>query len=142
MDENMRPSKIHGASEELVVPLAEEKTRVEKRITSGRVRIRTVVDEIEENANATLKGESVEIIRVPVDRQVNEIPEIRTENGVTIVPIVEEVLLVETRLVLKEELHIHRHATTQAVEVPVTLQKQRAIVERVAEATHTTESKE
>jgi hypothetical protein len=51
---------------------------------------------------------------------------------VTIVPVLEEVLFVEKRLVLKEELHIRRQATTETVEVPVTLRKQRAIVERVA----------
>jgi len=32
---------------------------------------------------------------------------------------------------LKEELHIHRRVTQQTVEVPITLRKQRAIVERV-----------
>jgi hypothetical protein len=32
--------------------------------------------------------------------------------------------------VLKEELHIRRRIATETVEVPVTLRKQRAIVER------------
>ena len=40
--------------------------------------------------------------------------------------------MVEKRLVLKEELHIRRRIDTEAVEVPVTLRKQRAIVEREA----------
>ena len=58
-------------------------------------------------------------------------PQIRTEGDVTIVPVLEEVLVVEKRLVLKEELHIRRRIITETVEVPVTLHKQRAIVERV-----------
>ena len=49
----------------------------------------------------------------------------------TIVPVLEEVLVVETQLVLKEELHIRRQRTTEAVEVPVQLRKQRAMVERL-----------
>ena len=43
-----------------------------------------------------------------------------------------EVLEVEKRLVLKEELHIRRRVETETAEVPVTLRKQRAIVERLA----------
>jgi hypothetical protein len=35
-------------------------------------------------------------------------------------------------LVVKEELHIRRRVGTEAVEVPVTRRKQRAIVERIA----------
>jgi stress response protein YsnF len=41
-------------------------------------------------------------------------------------------LVVEKRLVLKEELHIRRKLETQPVAVPVTLRKQRAEVERLA----------
>jgi stress response protein YsnF len=41
-------------------------------------------------------------------RIVETAPEIRTEGDVTILPVVEEVLVVEKRLVLKEELHIRR----------------------------------
>ena len=62
-------------------------------------------------------------------------------NGdLTIVPVVEEVLVVEKRLVLKEELHIRRTSQTELVEVPVTLRKQRAVVER--QAPHTSPSEE
>jgi stress response protein YsnF len=39
--------------------------------------------------------------------------------------------VVEKRLVLKEELHIRRSVTLENVEVPVTLRKQRAVIERL-----------
>ena len=68
--------------------------------------------------------------RVPIDRRVEQVPEIRTENGVTIVPIVEERLVIEKQLFLKEELHIRRDVKTETVEVPVTLRSERAMVER------------
>jgi stress response protein YsnF len=63
---------------------------------------------------------------------VESAPEIRTEGDVTIVPVLEEVVVVEKRLVLKEELHIRRSVKTETVEVPITLRKQRAVVERLA----------
>jgi uncharacterized protein (TIGR02271 family) len=115
-----------------VIPLAEETATVGKRqVVTGRVRMQTVTDTVEELAHADLQQETVEVTRVPIDRIVETTPEVRTEGELTIVPVVEEVLVVEKRLVLKEELHIRRRATTEAVEVPVTLRKQRAVVERI-----------
>ena len=120
-------------SEEFVVPILEDEAHVEKRrVTTGKVRIRSMVEDIEEIAAATLEEETVDITRVPVDRVVAEVPAVRTEDGVTIVPILEEVLFVEKRLVLKEELHIRRRISSETVEVPVVLRKERAVVERVA----------
>ena len=115
-----------------VIPLVEEELRVGKReVSRGTVRVRTVVDTVEELARATLEGEKVDVTRVPVDKVVDTPPAVRTENDVTIVPILEEVMVVEKRLVLKEELHIRRRTETETVEFPVTLRKQRAVVERV-----------
>ena len=117
--------------EQQVVPIAEETVRVDKRKTnSGKVRVRTEVDSVEQVVRETLTGETVEVTRVPVDQRISQIPEIRTENGVTIFPIVEERLVVEKQLFLKEELHIRRNITTEIVEVPVTLRSERAVVER------------
>ena len=115
------------------IPLVEEELRLDKRdVVTGKVRVRTVVDVVEELAQASLQEETVEVTRVPIDRMVDEAPAVRTEDGVTIVPVVEEVLVVEKRLVLKEELHIRRQVRTEQVEVPVQLRKQRAIVDRLA----------
>ncbi|MEZ0171107.1 YsnF/AvaK domain-containing protein [Microvirga sp. TS319] len=114
-----------------VIPLAEETVSVGKRqVVTGRVRVRTVTDTVEELAHAGVQRETVEVTRVPVDRMVDTVPGIRTEGDVTIVPVVEEVLVVEKRLVLKEELHIRRQISTEEVEVPVSRRKQRAVVAR------------
>jgi uncharacterized protein (TIGR02271 family) len=113
--------------------LVEEALRVDKReVTSGRVRIETVTDTVEELARATLDEETVEVTRVPIGREVSAAPAVRTEDGVVIVPVMEEIVIVEKRLVLKEELHIRRQVTQENVEVPVTLRKQRAVVERLS----------
>jgi uncharacterized protein (TIGR02271 family) len=131
LDESLRTG-AHTVSEE-VIPLVEETASIGKReVVTGRVRVQTVTDTIEELARADVQRESVEVTRVPIDRMVETAPEIRTEGDVTILPVVEEVLVVEKRLVLKEELHIRRRVGSEAIEVPVTLRKQRAIVERLA----------
>ena len=116
---------------EEVIPLVEETATVGKReVVTGRVRVQTVTDTIEELARADLQRETVEVTRVPIDRMIETAPEVRTQGDVTILPVVEEVLVVEKRLVLKEELHIRRRVETETVEVPVSLRKQRAVVER------------
>jgi stress response protein YsnF len=116
----------------LVVPLAEEEAHVLKRsVSKGKVQVRTVVETFDEIAAETLGTEDVEVVRVPVGRVVTEAPDIRTDGEVTIVPVLEEIMIVEKQLVLREELHIRRHVTTEAVEIPITLRKQRAVVQRL-----------
>ena len=115
-----------------VTPLIEEELHLEKRSSvTGKVRVRTETEAVEEIARATLDGENVEVTRVPVGREVGTAPAVRTEGDVVIVPVLEEILVVEKRLVLKEELHIRRQATQETVAVPVTLRKQRGVVERL-----------
>jgi len=121
------------AAETEVIPLTEEMLHIDKReVATGRVRVSTTTDVVEEFAQASLERETVEVTRIPINRVVDQAPEVRTEDGVTIVPILEEVLVVEKRLVLKEELHVRKATTTDNLEVPVQLRKQRASVERTA----------
>jgi stress response protein YsnF len=49
---------------------------------------------------------------------------------VIIIPVLEEVLVVERRLVLKREIRIQKRPTSEIVEIPVSLRKQRAKVQR------------
>jgi stress response protein YsnF len=92
------------------------------------VTVRTTTEISEEVARATLEGETVEVTRVPVNREIDVAPSIRTEGDVTIIPVVEEVVVVEKRLVLKEEIHLRRTVTREDIAVPVKLRKQRATV--------------
>ncbi|MBV9079352.1 MAG: YsnF/AvaK domain-containing protein [Methylobacteriaceae bacterium] len=115
------------------VPVLEEEVAVEKRSrVTGRVRIRSVVDEIPDVARAALDEERVEVTRVPIGREVTERPVVREEGDVLVIPLVEEVLVVEKKLVLREELHVRRLVTTETVEVPVTRRRERGVVERVS----------
>ena len=110
--------------------IVEEELRVEKRqVATGRVTVRTTTEVSDEVARATLEGETVEVTRVPINREIDAAPSIRTEGDVTIIPVVEEVVLIEKRLVLKEEIHLRRTVTREDVAFPVKLRKQRATVE-------------
>ena len=129
LDDALRSNPQAGAEE--VIPIVEEIATVAKqKVVTGRVRVRTLTETVEELARAEVQREDVDVTRVPIDKVVESAPQIRTEGDVTIIPVVEEVLVVEKRLLLKEEVHIRRRIATETVEVPVALRKQRAIVER------------
>ena len=115
------------------VTLAEETLRVEKRsVSTGRVSVRTETQTEEVLVEEDLAGLKVEVTRVPIDREVETAPEVLQDGDLTVVPVVEEVLVVEKRLFLKEEVHIRRVSTTRRVEVPIALRKQTAHVEQDA----------
>jgi stress response protein YsnF len=113
------------------IPLTEEELRLEKRsVVTGRVRVKTVVDNFEQIVKESLKTERLETTRVEIGKEIDTVPSVRTEGDTTVIPVVEEVLIVEKRLFLKEEVHVRRVISTDQVEAPVTLRKQRAVVER------------
>ena len=119
------------------LPLAEEKAAVSVReAVTGRVRVSTKTETFAEVVRQELRGMRAEVVRVPVNRTLEPgetPPEPRTEGEVMIIPIFEEVVVVEKRLVLKEELHISQQVTTETVEVPVELRRQQASIERLPE---------
>ena len=115
-----------------VISLAEEQLSVEKRqVVTGKVRVRTETEEIEETVRLDLAQEHVEVTRVRLDRVVESAPPIRTDGDVTIIPVLEERLVVEKRLVLVEEIHVSRRTTTTETNLPVTRRKQHAVIDRL-----------
>jgi uncharacterized protein (TIGR02271 family) len=116
----------------LVLPVIEETLVVETRpVETGRVRIRKVVHEREELVDEPLLREEVAIERVPINRVVEGPIPVRSEGDTMIVSVLEEVLVVETRLLLKEELRITRRRTETHRPVPVTVRRADVSIERV-----------
>ena len=116
---------------ETVIPIIEETAVVTKRVVpTSRVRVNTAVEERTELVRADLEQEAVEVERVAVNREVDAVPEVRREDDVLIVPVVEEILVIEKRLILKEELRIHTRRTVERVEKPIVLRRTVASVER------------
>ncbi|MGI8743084.1 MAG: DUF2382 domain-containing protein [Bryobacteraceae bacterium] len=58
--------------------------------------------------------EDCDVERVPVKRMLDQPVEIRQEGDTLIIPLMEEVLVVEKRLMLREELHIKRRREHKA----------------------------
>ena len=120
-----------SAEEVAAIPLVEERLSIAKRqVEAGRVRVHVTVEEREEAVTEQLMRDDLQIERVPRNVRLTEIPHVRLEGNTTIVPVVEEVLVVEKALMLVEEIHICRRSVSEAAEIPVTLRAERARVER------------
>jgi uncharacterized protein (TIGR02271 family) len=118
--------------DDVVIPLAAEELRVEVReVPTGRVVVRTTVDVREEVIDLPLSREEVEVERVAINRVVPEVTPVRQEGDTTIVPVFEEVLVVEKRLLLKEEVRIVRRRTEERRPQRVTVRREEASVERL-----------
>jgi len=94
----------------VAVPVSREEVEVTTRVVdTGRgVRVSKTVTEQPEEVRETLWHETVDVQRVPVDRVVAQAPPSRYEGDVLIVPVLEEILVVEKRYRIREELHITR----------------------------------
>lgn len=119
------------AEEVAAIPLVEERLEVARRqVESGRVKVRVAVDTREEIVPAELRHDSVEIRRVQRNVTVSDLPSVRLEGDTTVIPVVEEQLVVEKRLVLVEEIHVVRRTRTAVEDIAVTLRSERAEIER------------
>ena len=132
----MGTERLDGTDGRAVLPLVEEALRVGKRrVETGRVRVSVTTETEERLVRETLRTERAEVERVPVGRELAEGEEAPTarqeEDGKVVVPVLEEVLVVERRLVLREEIRLRPVAAEEAAEQPVTLRRQRAEVERL-----------
>jgi uncharacterized protein (TIGR02271 family) len=116
---------------EEMIPLAEEQIEVARReIERGRVVVRKHVDTREEIAEAVLHQDELSVERVPLGVPVDVAPPVREEGDVLIVPVLEEQLVIQTRLILKEELRITRHRRSETFREPVRLRAERVEVAR------------
>jgi len=104
----------HGAGnieteQELVIPIVEEQVVVETRpVEMGRVQIQKSVQERVEVVDQPLFEEEVDIERVPVNRPISKAVTPYYDQDTLIIPLVEEVLVVQKQLVLREEIHIKK----------------------------------
>jgi stress response protein YsnF len=118
-------------SERVVLPLQTEAvTTSRNQIAGSVVRVATVTREHEHFVDEELSHEHVEIERVPIGHQVDAIPPVRVEGSTTVLPVMEEVVVIERRLILKEEIRVTRVRSTEHHRERVVLRKQDAVITR------------
>lgn len=123
----------------LKVPVFEEELSVDIRtFDTGRgVRVNKTVTEQPVTVDELLMHEQVDVHRVAIDQVLENgaaLPTARYEGDVLIVPVLEEVLVVEKRMKLKEELHITRTRIEASQAQTVVLKKEHVSIERFDES--------
>ena len=132
-DETM---EIDAVNEGVVIPIVEEQIEIGTRqVETGRVRITKTVRSHEETIDEPILQEQVNVERVAIGRPVNETPGVRYEGDTMIVPVMEEVVVVTTQLVLKEELRITKTQIERRDPQVVTLRSEEIAVEHVSSQT-------
>lgn len=126
------PVKPSDVAPLLVIPVVAEFLRVDKQLVeTGHVLLHKAVHVELQTVEVPLLEEQVNIQRIAVNRYVDEAPPVRHEGETLIVSIVREELVVTKRLLLVEEVHMHKQVHTTHATQTVELRREELTYERV-----------
>jgi uncharacterized protein (TIGR02271 family) len=130
----MNQIKSERGDDTHVIPVLEEVLDVQRRqVDTGGVRISKTVSEREEQVDEPVWREEIHVERITINRVVDgPAPGVRTEGEVMIVPVLEEVLVVQKQLRLTEELRITRRRVAERVSQNVKVRREAVTVELLA----------
>ncbi|RYE28866.1 MAG: DUF2382 domain-containing protein [Sphingobacteriaceae bacterium] len=124
--ENPLPDQEYTQEELSVqkIALIEERLKIDtKLVETGTVQLhKKVVSEVV-TQQVPVVSETVLIEHKPVNQYIENLPAVRVEGDVTIISVVKEVLVVEKRLLLVEEIHLTKKRTETTATVTETLRK-------------------
>ncbi len=118
------------------MPLVQEELAVGRRTveTGQGVRVHKTVSEETWRVDDTVLRQQLDIVHVPVNAWVDgELPVQRHEGPTLVIPVLEEVLVVQKRVRLKEEIRITPQTHAAPVSSTVVLRNEQAQVERFDE---------
>jgi uncharacterized protein (TIGR02271 family) len=114
-----------------VIPVIQEEVEVDRRpVERGRVRITKNVHTEEETIDAPLRQERVQVERIPIEEVVETPVATRYEGDTLVIPVMEEVLVIEKKLFLKEEVRITKYVGEVQHQETVTLNREEVSVQR------------
>ena len=94
------------------------------------VKVARTTSFVERSIEEDLIDDQVVVERIPVGMPIDAMPPIREEGDTTIIPVVEEILVTERRLFLKEEVRIRQVRSSRRHVETVTLREQNVTVAR------------
>ena len=119
-----------GTELERTLELREEQLVAHKELRElGEVSVRTELEEVPGRLEVDAYREEIVFEHEPVGQVVTERDQPWEEDGVLVMPVYEEQLVVTKRLVLKERLRVRRVATTERRLFEDTLRRERLVIE-------------
>jgi uncharacterized protein (TIGR02271 family) len=117
--------------DQMTIPVIEENLHIDKKLVEkGKVKIRKTVIEEDVAESFPAYHENVTIDRVEINKYVDAVPEVRNEGLTTIIPVIKEVMVVEKKLMLVEEIRITRQRDEVSVEIKDKVRKERVEITR------------
>lgn len=127
----IQSSEVFDVNENTVIPVIQEEVVFEKRVVeSGKVRISKHIREYEETIDEPLFREDVVVERVPLNQFIETRPVVRQEGDTMIIPVVQEQVVIQKRLVLVEELRVKKQIIEMHQPQQITLLKEEVEVNR------------
>jgi uncharacterized protein (TIGR02271 family) len=131
---NIEPVNTAQTETNAVFPVIQEEAVIDKRVVeTGKVTITKKISEHEEIVDVPLFQEKVEVERVPINQVVQERPLSRQDGETMIIPVVQEQVFYQKRLVLIEELHVRKQVVETHQPQKITLVKEEVEIKRSAE---------
>jgi uncharacterized protein (TIGR02271 family) len=116
--------------DERVIDLREEQLLADKKLEQmGEIVVRKVVDQRPAELQVDALREELEVVHEAVGQSVSERQAPYEEDGVLVVPVYEEQLVVTKRLMLRERLRVRRISTTEHQVIQDTVKRERLVVE-------------
>jgi uncharacterized protein (TIGR02271 family) len=132
--EDLRIEAEPAPEQSRVIPVLAEELQVGRQaVPVGGVRVHRLTHEHEEVVDMPLTREHVDVRRVLINREVDGPLPVRREGETTVIPIVEEVLMIGKKFVLKEEVHVTRTVRKERHQERVTVRRQESAIERFDE---------
>ncbi len=124
---------------EVKVPIVEEELRVGKReVETGGVRVNTRVEEVPVNEQVTIREETIDVHRRPVDRPVSEAELAGFQEGTFEVRERDEEIVVDKQARVVEEVHIKKNVEQRTETVQDTVRRTDVDVQELGGTTRTT----
>ena len=128
-----RSETVKSETVKEVIPVVEERLRVDKLERETKLRVSKTVSERAETLEVPLEHTQVEVRRVAVGQPIDAPASVRTEGNVTIVPVMEERLVITKQLFLVEEVHLVRQTLSETHSETVSLREEHVTVHREEE---------
>lgn len=129
-DADQAPEYVHDR----VIPVVVETLEIQRVADqTGTVRVRKVVHEVPDTTDVSGMQESVETVRVPMNRVVEVAVGPHQRGDILVVPVYEERWV--RQVVLLEEVHVSKRRTVIAQGDAVALRREEIVVERLDPAT-------
>jgi uncharacterized protein (TIGR02271 family) len=127
----MAEDEPFAETQRVVIPVIAEELVVGKRVVeTGTVRILKTVQMTEHVWEEAVQRDEVTVEHVPIGQKIECPVNVRHEGDTMIIPVMEEIFVLQKQLVLKEEIRITRRTSMARQPMSATLQHEEVEVER------------